>query len=567
MFPSPKQLHGPKPLLILGGVALAIVLLFLLGLGNHTLWETHEPYVGGIIRDMVASRDLVVPTLNGHPYLEKPPLFYALAAWGCRMLGTTEPWALRLPSALLAIATAFWCGFLGWRLRSPRAGCWAGVLVATSYLFFKVGHMAVVDMTLTAMVTLCLGLALLAVVEPLLSHRWISWFWASLGLAFLAKGVLGLVLILVPLAAVIAMNRCPKRLRRFLALNWGMAVAAGLIAAWVIPLAMRGGLGFLGEVFVRNTWGRFAADPSLVSRTGRLREHANPFYFYILNTPGSVLPWSIPWMVALWTSFPRKLGPWDMRKHFIPVVFVIGAGILSCSTAKRNIYLLPMLPLTLVHTALWLDEQVHDLGPRAGAILKATLAVVGLIGIAVPVAIALKHMAPWTFALGLAGLSLGLSGVCIAFCQRRSPFAFEAVMLHWLAFLFLFTVLAVPRLDQLWVPVRRPFEVARTMEAHGVRVFAGNLNESMLGYAGLELHHDLPEANNLASIQLVLASPGPVVILADNNFWTQALQGRVPLSEMQLVDQAQESRRNPRLAGRTPRLLVNAAARTGFCGE
>jgi 4-amino-4-deoxy-L-arabinose transferase-like glycosyltransferase len=568
----PQMRHGRKPLLALVGLGIAISLLFLMGLGNHSLWETHEPYVGGIIRDMAASRDLVVPTLNGHPYLEKPPLFYALAAWVCRLFGTTAPWALRLPSALLGIVTAFWCGFLGWRLRSARAGGWAALLVATSYLFFKAGHMAVVDMTLTAMVSLSLGLALLASLEPRLARRWSFWFWASLGLVFLAKGGFGLVLVLVlvPVAAVVVLDRDPKSARPFLAFSWGMVVAAGLITAWVIPLAMRGGPAFLGEVFVRNTWGRFAADPSLVPHTGRVREHANPFYFYILNTPGSVLPWSIPWAVALWTCFPRRPGLLDLRKQFIPLVFVIGAVILSCSTAKRNIYLLPMLPLTLVHTAAWLDGQMQDRArgrmPGTGKLLVATLAVVGLLGIIAPVTIARKHESSWTFALGWAAFSIGLSILCGLVCMRRSALAFDAILLHWFAILFVFTVFAVPHLDQPWLPVRRPYQVAQRLETRGVRVLAGNLNESRLGYAGLELHHAVPEANSLEAIEQALASPGPVAVLADGAFWTHGIQGQVPLSEFPVFDASLESRRNPRLAGRTPRLLLNQAAKAFVSG-
>jgi len=63
--------------------------LFLMGLRDHTLWDYHEPYVGGIILEMTTS------------------------------------------------------------------GNW----VATNDLFFEVGHMAVVDMTLTAAVSFALGLA------------------------------------------------------------------------------------------------------------------------------------------------------------------------------------------------------------------------------------------------------------------------------------------------------------------------------------------------------------------------------------------------------------------------
>jgi hypothetical protein len=270
--------------------ALAAVLLFPLGLRNHTLWGYHEPYVGGIIREMTTSGNWVVPTLNGQPYLEKPPLFYALGAVGCRLFGTFQPWALRLPSALLAMATMLWACFMGWRLGSPRAGAWAGFMVGTNALFFQMGHAAVVDMTLTATVTLSLGLAFLAILEPEARDRWVSWFWASLGLGFLAKGIFGPVLVLLPLWVALGLWRDRRLLGAFFAPNWGMAALAGMVGLWVVPLALAGGRVFLEEVFVRNTIGRFLASPHLVPRTGTLGEHGEPFSFYLRRTPGNLLP-------------------------------------------------------------------------------------------------------------------------------------------------------------------------------------------------------------------------------------------------------------------------------------
>ena len=150
------------------GIILAVVLLYVLGLGNHTLWGFEEPYVGATIREMAVHRNFVVPTLNGHPFLEKPPLAYILGALACRAVGHFEPWALRMPSAALAVATSVGVSFLARRLGAVRTAPWAGVTLATSLFFFEVGHAALVDMTHTAAVTLALGMAFLALAEP---HR------------------------------------------------------------------------------------------------------------------------------------------------------------------------------------------------------------------------------------------------------------------------------------------------------------------------------------------------------------------------------------------------------------
>jgi hypothetical protein len=36
------------------------------------------------------------------------PLFYLMAVFSCKMAGSFAPWALRLPSALMAMGTVAW---------------------------------------------------------------------------------------------------------------------------------------------------------------------------------------------------------------------------------------------------------------------------------------------------------------------------------------------------------------------------------------------------------------------------------------------------------------------------
>ena len=103
MKPFALDQRQPGPPLAPAGRA--CLLLFLTGLGNHGFWGAEEPYVGGIIREMADSRDWVVPTLNGIPFLEKPPLYYVTGVLIAKGASSFAPWVLRLPSALFALAT------------------------------------------------------------------------------------------------------------------------------------------------------------------------------------------------------------------------------------------------------------------------------------------------------------------------------------------------------------------------------------------------------------------------------------------------------------------------------
>lgn len=542
---------------------LAALLLFGLGLGNHELWDYHEPYVAGIVREMASSGDWIVPTLNGQPYLEKPPLFYALGALVCRATGSFEPWALRLPSALLALATVAWMSFLGWRLSSARAGGWAGFMVGTGVLFFQVGHMAIVDMALTAAVSFSLGLAYLALVEPAYRSRWIPWFWASLGLAFLTKGLVGPVLVLLPLAITLLIERNPELLRAFLRPNGGMAAAVLLALAWVVPLGLRGGREFLVEVFLRNTVGRFLADPNLVPRTGRLGEHVEPFLFYVQRVPGNILPWLAIWSAALWSAFPRNrrhhLSP---RTYFLPLSFGLILLLLSFSAEKRMDYILPIFPITYLHAALWLDGRVPRARRRVDrtlmTVLGLTFFLVGILGVGFPWVVMDRANLHWSAALLMSLGSLALSVLSLRLLWRRDfPGALDLAMTQWAGFLVIFLVFAVPQWDQEnWRPLADPYAVALRLEQAGARVVVGRLSETQLGFASLRFRHRLPVADDAPALTRALASDQPVVALVEPGWWAADLSTNPPGSVMPTAATALR----PSLRNRAPLLVVNSSA-------
>ncbi|MCB1933608.1 MAG: hypothetical protein KDI45_14215, partial [Candidatus Accumulibacter sp.] len=61
-------------------IALFACVLVLGGLNRFDLRESVEPREAGVAADMLLSQQFLVPTLNGRPFLEKPPLSYWLQA-------------------------------------------------------------------------------------------------------------------------------------------------------------------------------------------------------------------------------------------------------------------------------------------------------------------------------------------------------------------------------------------------------------------------------------------------------------------------------------------------------
>src|ERR1700680_3156077 len=74
------------------------------GLASHSLWTPDEPTGAAVGRAMLTSGDLVVPRLNGRPFLEKPPLYWWVQVAGFHVFGVSDATA-RMPSALFTLGT------------------------------------------------------------------------------------------------------------------------------------------------------------------------------------------------------------------------------------------------------------------------------------------------------------------------------------------------------------------------------------------------------------------------------------------------------------------------------
>jgi 4-amino-4-deoxy-L-arabinose transferase-like glycosyltransferase len=108
----------PEALALLG-----VVLVLFAGLGARGLNEPDEGRYAATAREMAAGSDWLVPTLNGIPRLQKPPILHGLTAAGFRGLGESE-WTARLPSALAALVTVV----LMWAIGRPVFGRAPGLL-------------------------------------------------------------------------------------------------------------------------------------------------------------------------------------------------------------------------------------------------------------------------------------------------------------------------------------------------------------------------------------------------------------------------------------------------------
>jgi 4-amino-4-deoxy-L-arabinose transferase-like glycosyltransferase len=333
--------------------------LLLFRLGRVPLVGPDEPRYARVAVEMARSGDYVTPTLQGQPWLEKPALYYWMAAAAFRGLGETET-AARLPSVLAGVFTVGVTALVGARLYGTAAGLHAGFLLATSVLFFAYGRAASMDALLMACVTAAvglLGLALLGIAGRLA----IPAAWVFMGLGTLAKGPLGLALPLLVAAGYVALTRERDAARSLVSLP-GLILFLLVAGPWYGLVYRAQGWAFVETFLLNHNLQRF---------TSTIHRHPGPFYYYLPLLLAGLFPWSGLVPGALAQPRARRADLFVVSWLVLPLVFFSLAG------SKLPGYILPCLPPLALLAGRAADALVSGrpagLAERVGGLLMVAL--------------------------------------------------------------------------------------------------------------------------------------------------------------------------------------------------
>jgi 4-amino-4-deoxy-L-arabinose transferase-like glycosyltransferase len=401
----------PEGLPALAAAVLAAAAVSFAGIGSHSLWTPDEPRDAAVGKAMWASGDLVMPRLDGRPFLEKPPLAWWAQAAAFQALGVSDA-AARVPSALFGTLTLLVAWGLGRRLGGTRAGWLAAGALASTAQYSEDMRRAIVDPPLVLAVTLAYaGFVLLvaprqaganpagaatggtfgapfdpspsaaacgprrAAERPARFERWGAYLLiaCAVPVAFLAKGVVGIGLALgAPVIYVLAAAAAAARAegRRGLAAGrqslagavrllaplavLGVPLFVAVVLPWALALLREAGWPALRETLVGNTVGRL-----LATEAGRAYGHRQPFWYYLPAGAAALLPWTLALPALLRgggaaSRAPARGSAEDGRRLLI-ASFFIGVALLSLAASKRSLYLVPLLPALAVPLGLWLD--------------------------------------------------------------------------------------------------------------------------------------------------------------------------------------------------------------------
>lgn len=221
MFPEREAPESPRRIIparwhapILVGLC---VLASFIGLTNHGVTSWHEAQRLVVAREMHRAGEWIVPTINGDPYLAKPPLMYWCQMVLARLMGQEPSLThLRLVIAIAGLATVLLTYWFGgallrragpWRLIADEAAFWGACCLATGVLMVRSTRIAEIDVLLAPLGVVgagSIGLAWLSHHE----RQRTAWGWVALATAagvglVMAKSVPALVVLGVGYGAIV----------------------------------------------------------------------------------------------------------------------------------------------------------------------------------------------------------------------------------------------------------------------------------------------------------------------------------------------------------------------------
>ena len=274
----------------------------------------------------------------------------------------------------------------------------ATIVLATSGIFVAYARVSTPDMILTAAMTAALLAAFLAIRAD---GRARSIYWAlsfaAMGLAVLAKGLVG-VLLVVAILGTYLLIAGQLRSIRWLDLVFGLLVFLVVAGIWYGPVTARHGWMFVEEFFIRHHFQRYTSNEF---------GHPAPVYFFFLIAIAGLAPWTF----FLIPAAGRLRSVLSSRDSLIMLAWIwaaIPVLFFSFSESKLPGYILPIFPALAVIAGaeierLWMGERSRTLK------IAGWLTVLMLIGMSIGFILFLRSES-----VGLGGWRSALDGLPLA---------------------------------------------------------------------------------------------------------------------------------------------------------
>ncbi len=423
------------PYILLAALCLA---LFFWKLGSVPLFGLDEGLYASCAREMAASGNYIVPTQNGIPFFDKPPLCYWLQAASIRGFGTNSL-AARFPSAVGGMLLVTLTVLIAGKVYGRRPGLLAGFVLVTALFTPAMAHLCSLDQIFAVTITAALGTFLLAYLG-MVSKGWYLAFWAALGLSGISQRPRGSCADLPHYRGVPAHKKGPAGTRR-------VAARAGHypVSIDIRTLVYAGAKGHTRRFLERV---HHPPEPAAGDGQRFLSQRA------VLFLPAIFLAGFFPWSVftpLAWVKYVRlrPKSAQDQASLFFAVWSVTIIAVFSASQSKLASYIYPMYPAAAALVGLAWSRAIENKEPEPLRRWAAAVVILSLL-LAAAMQIGQRFLPTPIPGLSLALMPMSVSvalGSMLGFvllAQKRPAGAFAALGAGAAGFVLAAIVLGLP---------------------------------------------------------------------------------------------------------------------------
>jgi 4-amino-4-deoxy-L-arabinose transferase-like glycosyltransferase len=329
-------------------------LVYVVPLPFAPLMEPDEARYGAIPSAMNATGDYVTPRLKGVVYFEKPPLSYWATAFFYRVFGENE-FSSRLFSALCAWGCILLVYRMGLFFHDTKTGLYGAAALSTFLYHMAIGRINILDMPLAFFVSSAIWFGFLYFSSAEKRKYFLYILYLLSALAFLVKGLIGIVFPFGVLAIWLAISGRMREIPRMIS-PAGLAIFSAVSLPWVI-LIQRENPDFFRFFFIQEHFLRYAT---------RIHHHFEPFYYYLPIVLLGTLPWCAFLPEAFRVIRKVKNGLFGgEEKRFLLTWLGLILLFFSLSSSKLASYITPLFPpiaLFFGHLFRRYEEETEGFG-------------------------------------------------------------------------------------------------------------------------------------------------------------------------------------------------------------
>lgn len=327
-----------------------LLLLLSFALALYRIWEpavifTDELFIEDISRTMAQGGSWIIPTIDGIPYLAKPPFLYwitapALSAGKAELSSAPPVLLLRLPMVLTGVFLAWTTYALTTLWFSKKAARWATLFLITGapYIYFtKTANWDILNAFLCALTFYFCNLG---------HKKWVYFYFGSLTLALsvLNRSYLGLIPLVVIFIEHLMFPDRKLPIKHFI---WGIILFFSIILPWHIVAYIQAPKEFVHDylslVFPFHTTGIVPGD-----------ESSTPLFYLSLFF---FFPPAILGIIQLIKFLRQKINPTTVQlAGWISIPLVI----LTISQTRHEWYALPLVVPFSMLAGVFVESQMKN---------------------------------------------------------------------------------------------------------------------------------------------------------------------------------------------------------------